>query len=148
MWQQLKMVIKFFCIICTGSVFGAAVCTSFTKSKITIHANILWQILLLSLLMASLTLIYYSSKELSKKSYLLRTFIHYLGVNAIMIIGGMKFGWIGPGEPVSAKLFVIMVTVIYLAITGGNYCYNERISRKLNDALSSYHQKKQNDHRG
>lgn len=141
---QINQIMRFFCIICTGSMIGAGICISVSNPDAVLDVGILWQIIVVSFLAACLIPIFYSKKEMSKKQYLIRTFIHYLGTNAILIGCGLKFDWIGLTRNIRIPFFIIVVTIVYVVITISTYYIDHKMSKQLNQALSAYQQKRQN----
>lgn len=138
MRNQIKSILNQFTIITTGTLFGAAFTISWLYDDLRIGAEVLWQILILSFLMACFVLVFYSKKELSKNQYIFRMIIHYIGINCILIVGGRKFEWLELEQNKNIPLFIIVVAVIYIVLAYSSYLRDHKISKSLNQALEEY----------
>lgn len=139
--ELIKKTMMFFAIITTGSTFGAALSISIVypgQEKI-LSVKILWQILILSFLVALACLIFYSKKELNKKQYVIRVIIHYVVTNIILVGGGKLFGWLDMDKNENVLGFISLVLVIYIVILTITMKRDLKDSQEMNEALRHYH---------
>ncbi len=142
MRSQIKRILRQFTMITTGTLFGAALTISWLYDDLRIGGEVLWQILILSFLMAGLVLVFYSKKELTKNQYIFRTIIHYIGVNCILIVGGRRFRWIELEQNKNMPLFIIVIAVIYIVTAYASSLRDYKTSKSLNYALEEYRRRK------
>ena len=86
---KLKMFFEVFTTVTTCVVLGVAVYCGIFFPEIHFGIEMMWQILLVSLLTSAGTLMY--TDELSKKNTKVRCVIHYLMVNIIVVVCGIWF---------------------------------------------------------
>jgi cytochrome c-type biogenesis protein CcmH/NrfF len=138
LFQQIA---RAFCFICTCVTIGLA---SFLIifSVETIPSTVLWQIPLVSLLIAVTGgLIYHSKRELSKKAYLARNAIHFLILGVILIVAANCFNWF-KSAPLSAVVaFAVMTVLIYIFVSVIIYFVKKRQARRMNEKLTEFKEK-------
>lgn len=141
MRKYFKDMLNTFCIINTGITIGASVFIYIFQNGVSLDVNILWQILIVSLLTSSINIVFYSKVELSKKEILVRGGIQYLLINIITLTCAYFFRWI------DFKSFNIIVgltlTILFVFIFTWLICYinDAKVAEQLNAKIDEYNKK-------
>lgn len=136
-----QQIMRAFFLICTCITIGLATFLTIFSVE-TIPSAALWQILLVSLLIASTGgLIYHSKRELSKKAYLARNAIHFLILGVILIVAANCFNWF-KSAPLSAVVaFAVITILIYIFVSVIIYFVKKRQARRMNEKLTEFKEK-------
>jgi len=99
---------------------------------------LLFQIIILGVLCTMVSLVLYSEKEPSKRSYLLRHAIHLIATIALVIGYSVVLGWAKADkiwQLVGIGISVVLVTVFVVAVT---YLIDRRNAARIQKGLERY----------
>ena len=98
---------------------------------------ILWQILLVSFL-CSLGILLYPDRAMSKREATLRTLLHYVEVNAVVLGCGVWFGWFDIRDPLMLIGMLILIAIIFIGVSWLQWKRESRLAALLNARLEEY----------
>ena len=101
-----------------------------------------WMVLITGLLTALPSLIFFSKKELNKKSYIIRTVINFLINGSIVLILGYLWKWYKTFG--YALLVFFMYVFVYVIVCAYSYFIQYRTARSINDALKKFNSDEDN----
>lgn len=130
--------VRSFFIITVGIIVSVAVFCSIFSRDATFGVSIFWQILLLAVLTTLPSLVFFSSKELSKKGWLVREGIHLVVLISILIYSGYIWGWIAITKPIQIAFYLFLITVVYLAVKLLAFRNDKKVADQLNVGLKKY----------
>lgn len=133
---KLKMFFEVFTTVTTCVVFGVAVYCWIFFPGIHFGIEMMWQILLVSLLTSAGTLMY--KDELSKKSTKIRCVIHYLMVNVIVVVCGIWFNWFHTDDLAQVIGMLILIAVIFLIVSVVSWKKVMKEADLMNQKLAEY----------
>lgn len=84
--------------------------------------------------------IVYKLDKLTGKS-LLVMFLHYIYINAVVIVFGCIVGWFDYTRPVEMIAISLLIFVIYIINVAASYLRDKQTSNKINDKLKELHEK-------
>lgn len=141
MRKRLDEMASLFVKITTGILFAAAVyITVFYGWELELHVDILWQILVLSLIctLGSLVIPADGQREVSRGSMLARIAVYYIYVNAAVLFGGFLFGWFSFDNLKQTLGMAAAVAVVYLAVWLCSSWLEFREAEQINQKLERY----------
>lgn len=141
MRKRLDEMASLFVKITTGILFAAAVyITVFYGWELELHVDILWQILVLSLIctLGSLVIPVEGQREVSRGSMLARIAVYYIYVNAAVLFGGFLFGWFSFDNLKQTLGMAAAVAVVYLAVWLCSSWLEYREAEQINQKLERY----------
>jgi hypothetical protein len=134
----INVMVKTFFIATVGIIVSVAVfCSVFSKDA-TFGVSIFWQILLLAVLTTLPSLVFFSSKELSKKGWLVREGIHLVVLISILLYLGCTWGWIAISKPIQIAFYLFLIIVVYLAVKLLVFQNDKKVANQLNIGLKKY----------
>lgn len=134
--SRLRMFLDVFTKVTTCTVIGVGVYCGIFFPGIHFGAEMMWEILLVSLLTSAGTLIY--KDELSKKSTKIRCVIHYLLVNVIVVVCGICFEWFHTDELVQVVGMLILIAAIFLTVSVISWRKVMKEADLMNEKLAEY----------
>lgn len=143
---QKRSILNTFAYITTGVVFGAAVFISIFEGNSTISVDILWEILGISFLSSMGNFIYYSNNEerystWTKRQLMIRTILHYLYINAIVLGSGLAFHWFYWYRIDMMAVMIAIILVVFALIWSINFFHDKKLAIQLNEKLMEHYQK-------
>lgn len=139
--RKIKEIFLTFCMITTGIVFAALVYIKVYYAMNDVGADILWQILLTSLL-CSLGNLIHPVHEVGKRRFRVNLLLHYLYINVVVLGAGSRFEWFDLGVPIMVAGMMALILVIFVAISAVIWTMEIRESRRLNEKLLEYQSRK------
>lgn len=140
MKEYIKNILCSFCFINTGSMLGAASFISIFYGGQIEYDNLLWQIASTSLLITIINTVLFSKDQLKKSGFIVRTILHYILTNVVIIGGGYIFGWINDSiNQITGLMIVILVVYAFLILV--TYRSDKEVAEKLNERISEYNKK-------
>ena len=136
--RKMRFLIDLFCMVTTCVVIAVAVFTGIINPIERIEAVILWQIPAVSAVITLTTLIYPWDTSLGKKEIAVRTVVHYMLVNMIVLGAGAVFDWYAPGNVGSVIAMVVAIAVIYALVSGLSWRHSARDAKRMNEKLKEY----------
>lgn len=133
--NMMKQIFLVFLYILAGSLIGSTLFITFYAADTPIGVLFLWQLILLSVLCAVATLIFYSNHELSKRQYLIRNVVHYIAIHIIMLTGAVYFQWINSNQLWDIVIFILIITLVYVIVNVAVFISNKTLAKQLNEQL-------------
>lgn len=141
MINWLKNLLQVFLLITAGTIISATIyCTLFFQD-ITFGIDLLWQLVAVAFFCTVPCLMFYSKKELSKKTMLIRHIIHLCVTLAILIFFAYFWTWIDVGSIIQPIVFVVLVSVVYVTVTFFAYQIDKMTAKQLNERLQQFRQR-------
>lgn len=141
MINRLKNLLQMFLLITAGTVISATIfCTIFSQN-ITFGIDLLWQLIAVAFFCTVPCIIFYSKKELSKKSMLIRQIVHLCLTLAILIFFAYFLTWIEAGSIIQPVIFVALVSVVYVTVAFFAYQADKVTAKQLNERLQRFRQR-------
>jgi len=138
--KRLKSMAEFFEKITTGILFVTAVyIPAFYGWDEVLHVEILWQILLLSVVctLGSIIMPLGEEKEVSRNTMLMRHSLYYIYINVVVLALGYLFDWFSFQN--AGQVFGMVLAIVFVYIVVALVCYwiqlreAEKINRKLKE---------------
>lgn len=101
-----------------------------------------WMVLITGALTALPSLIFFSKKELNKKSYRIRTIINFLINGSIVLILGYLWKWYTTFG--YALLVFFMYVFVYVIVCAYSYFIQYQTARSINNALKKFNSDEDN----
>ncbi|MCQ4022074.1 MULTISPECIES: DUF3021 family protein [unclassified Ruminococcus] len=131
--EWIRTLILHFFIIYTGTMFATLAIVSSTDPTTQIPISYLWQAGLFSLAADLTTLVYYSKNELSRKQHWIRTVIHTVLIEIVlMTMGyfiGMYRGFIG------GCVMVAVILLVDVFVRFSSYLIDRKTADEINEKL-------------
>ncbi len=137
--KRIKSMLFTFVCVTTCVVFATACFTTVFWPQAVLGSEILWQILLVSFF-CSTGIFIYPEREQEKKEALLRVFLHYLEVNAVVLGCGLWFEWFYIDNPPMVIGMVLMIAFIFALVSYVVWKDAERTAALMNKKLKEYQQ--------
>lgn len=136
---RIKVFFDVFTKVTTCVVFAVAIYCRIFFREADFRADILWQILLVSMLTSVGTLMY--TEDMSKNSMKIRCFIDYLLVNAIVLGCGIWFQWFDVDSLPQVVGMLILIAVIFGIVTLVTWKKMLKEAELMNQRLAEYQRK-------
>lgn len=136
---KLKMFFEVFTTVTTCVVFGVAVYCGIFFPGVQFGMEMMWQILLVSLLTSAGALMY--KDELSKKSTKIRCVLHYLMVNVIVVVCGIWFNWFHTDDLAQVIGMLILIAVVFLTVSAISWKKVMKEADLMNRKLAEYQER-------
>lgn len=136
--KRLKSMAEFFEKITTGILFVTAVyIPAFYGWDQVLHVEILWQILLLSVVctLGSIIMPLGEEKEVSRNSMLMRHSLYYIYINVVVLALGYVFDWFSFQNAGQVFGMVLAIAFVYIAVALVCYWIQLREAEKINRKL-------------
>lgn len=136
--KRLKSMAEFFEKITTGILFVTAVyIPAFYGWDQVLHVEILWQILLLSVVctLGSIIMPLGEEKEVSRNSMLMRHSLYYIYINVVVLALGYLFDWFSFQNAGQVFGMVLAIAFVYIAVALVCYWIQLREAEKINRKL-------------
>jgi hypothetical protein len=143
--DTIKKMINTFAYIMTGSSLSCALFLTIFAPKLEVSITLLWQIAAMSFVCALGNLIFSYKKVPSKKQMIIRTFCHYIYINAIVYSNAFLCKWLAPGLMPEILVMLLLVAVVYVIIMIVNFRNEEKIANSLNRQLRKQYPKQEDD---
>jgi hypothetical protein len=139
--ELLKNLLKIFFNIFTGSMLGTTIfLTVFAIKKV--DTSLLRQITLIAFVATLFTLIFYSKHELSRKSHLFRSALHFLLIFGLLVGSAYFFHWFSFANFYFISFFIAQFVLIYVLISISCYFINYSQAKQLNRKLTEYQRRR------
>ncbi len=106
-----------------------------------VESVLLWQMMLVSGVCTLPSLIYPWNREMGKVEAIVKTVIHYVLVNVIVLGSGALFEWYNPSKFYSIAAMVLTIAVIFGAVTAGSWKRAALDAARMNEKLEEYQKK-------
>lgn len=135
--RKIKEIFLTFCMVTTGIVFATLIYVKIFYGMNDLNADILWQILVTSFL-CSLGNMIHPMREVGKRRFIVDLLLHYLYINVIVLGTGNYFEWFDLSVPSMTLGMMILIIIIFIAISAAIWTMETRESRRLNEKLQEY----------
>ncbi|MFT4144566.1 MAG: DUF3021 family protein [Mobilitalea sp.] len=136
----IKKLLSNYVMIFTGIAFSSALFISIFNPEVNYMSKLLMQMFIMAALSTMGNLIFYSMKEVSKKSMMIRTIIHYCYVNFIVYTLSFIFNWINFKSILQLVLMFVLILLVYIIVYLANYIKGEMEAKAMNLQLSRFHE--------
>lgn len=136
MKELVKRILESFFVINAGVTIGAAAFITLLQKDAKLGVEILWQIIIVSLLTALSTVIMHSKNELSKRQIIIRLVIHYILINAIVLCCAYIFNWFEFREPIKILGIIIVILSVFVFVWTITYKNDSKVAEMLNKKLN------------
>lgn len=141
MKDTIKTLITHFFVITVSVLFVISLATALDGVEYY-PASYPWMIFLTGVLTTLPSIIFYSKKELSKKSYRIRTVIDFLINGSIVMILGYLWKWYTTFG--YAILVFLMYVFVYAVVVAYSYFIQYRTAQSINKALERFNSDEKN----
>lgn len=142
--RKLKFIFRVFAMVTCCVVMATAFFTTVLNPTDTISPMVLWQIPGVSMLCALGSLIYPWDIRMTRREMRIRIFLHYLYINAVVLIAGRIFDWYGM-QIRNIVSMVITIAVIFAVVSGISWRRAAIDAKNMNESLLQYQQIKEGD---
>lgn len=136
----IKKLLSNYVMIFTGIAFSSALFIAIFSPEVNYISILLLQMFIMAALSTLGNLIFYSMKEVSKKSMMIRTIINYLYVNFIVYTMAYIFTWINFKSIMQLILMFALILLVYVIVYIANYIKGEMEAKAMNLQLSRFHE--------
>lgn len=138
MKDTVKLVISHFFIISTGVFFVMSLSNLLFEGNEPLSPELPWEIFLTGILGALPSFLFNFKNEPTKKQFRVRTVIHFIVIETVVMTEGALFGWYG-GLADALVLFVVILAV-YLFVWAYSYFMNMHLASDINAALKRFNE--------
>lgn len=139
--RRIRFLMQIFTMVMTGVVFAVAVFTMVINPTDTVETKLFWQMPLVSALCTLVSLIYPWDREMSKREVIVKTLIHYVLVNVIVLGGGALFYWYDPSQLRNIVSMVFTVALIFAVVSVISWRKSAADAARMNEKLKEYQKK-------
>ena len=143
MKDTVKLVITHFFIISTGVLFIISLSNLLFEGNEPLSPELPWEIFLTGILGALPSFLFSFKNEPTKKQFRVRTVIHFIVIETVVMTEGALFEWYG-GLADALVLFVVILAV-YLFVWAYSYFMNMHLARDINAALKRFNEDDEDD---
>ena len=141
MWNRIKGVVQTCAYVVLGVEIAVAVFISVFYPGVSLSVALLWEILACSIVCALGNVIWWTGKELSRMETLIRIFLHYLYINAVVFGSAFLFDWIDYDSIVMVISMFFMILVIFLVVFLASWYHDKKISDLMTRSLKAYQER-------
>lgn len=139
--RKIRFLMRTFTMVLTGVVFAVGVFTIVINPTETVETRLFWQMPLVSALCTLTSLIYPWDREMSKTEVIVRTLIHYVLVNIIVLGGGAFFDWYNPSQFRNIAAMMLTIALIFAVVTVISWRKSAVDAARMNEKLEEYQKK-------
>lgn len=143
--KRLRFLFQIYAMVMTSVTFAVAVFTTIISPAEMIETKLLWQMILVSGLCTLTSLIYPWNREMGKVEMIVKTVIHYILINVIVLGSGALFYWYDPTQIYSIMTMVFTIAVIFGSITAGSWKKAALDAARMNERLEEYQRRTEQD---
>ena len=140
--RKVKFIFRIFLMVTSCVIVSVAIFTTVFNHTDFLEPMILWQIPVVSLLCALGCLIYPWDVVMTKKEMGIRIFLHYLYINAVVMISGWLFDWYNVKSMKSVLYMVISIAVIFVVVSVISWRREAAEAKQMNEKLQEYQKEK------
>ena len=143
MKDTVKLVITHFFIISTGVLFIISLSNLLFAGSEPLSPELPWQIFLTGILGALPSFLFYFKNEPTKNQFRVRTVIHFIVIETVVMTEGAFFGWYG--NFVGALVLFVVILAVYLFVWVYSYFMNMHLAKDINAALKRFNEDDEDD---
>ena len=133
--------LNIFSMVTTFVMIAVAMFTTVFFPADAITPAVLWQIPAVSLLCTLGSLIY-PDRSMGRTERWIRILVHYLYINAIVLVAGVFFEWYHVSNPQSVFFMVFTVTIVFAIVSVLSWNKASKDAKRMNEKLQEYQQEK------
>lgn len=138
MKDTVKLVITHFFIISTGVLFVVSLSNLLFDGNKPLPPELPWQVLLTGILGALPSFLFSFKNEPTKKQFLVRTVIHFIVIETIVMTEGALFEWYE--NFINALILFFVILAIYIFVWAYSYSMNIHLAKGINTALKRFNE--------
>ena len=138
MKDTVKIVITHFFIISTGVLFIISLSNLLFDGNEPLSSELPWQIFLTGILGALPSFLFYFKNEPTKNQFRLRTVIHFIVIETVVMTEGAFFGWYE--SLIGALVHFVAILAVYLCVWAYSYFMNIHLAKGINAALKRFNE--------
>ncbi len=133
--NRLKLIGRTFIYILAGSTISTAIFITIFLPEVELDVSLLWQVILMSIISATGSLIFESKKEIGKKQMKLRQTVHF--IYTIFIVFGIAIlcGWVDVSKIVQIIALLLMISSVYTSVCIVMFKRSEKEAEDMNQRL-------------
>lgn len=135
LWEVFSMILA--CVVIVVGIF-----TTIVNPIERVESVIFCQMAVVSFVCALSCFIFPWDCVMKKKEIVIRTGIHYLLINLIVLGAGSLFGWYQVKDLKSLLAMMISIASIYAIVSGAAWRRTAQDTKRLNEKLEQYRGKK------
>lgn len=139
--ERLKQLFFTFSAVTTCTVAGTAIYLNIFYQGVSLGSEILIQILFVSLT-TSLGICLYPHREVCKKEIIVRTLIHYIYVNVIVLVCGLWFEWYSIDNMAMILGMLVLIAAVFGIVSFICWRKSEKDAALINEKLREYQNEK------
>ena len=139
--RKLKELAFTFSTITTCTIIAATVFISIFWKETTIDTSILWQILVCSFF-CTLGNLLYTQEEKSKQQFYALLVLHYLYINAVVLLSGLFFQWFYADNPIMVLTMITIIAIVFSFVYIMLQIRSKRDAAVMNERLKAYIKKR------
>ena len=133
--------LNIFSMVTTFVMIAVAMFTTVFFPTDAITPAVLWQIPAVSMLCTLVSLIY-PNRSMSRPERWIRILVHYLYINAIVLVAGVFFEWYHVSNLQSVFFMVFTVTIVFAIVSVLSWNKASKDAKQMNEKLLEYQQEK------
>ena len=143
--SRIRFMLHVFSTVLTGVVIMVAVFITVINPTDTVASALFWQMPLVSAACTLISLMYPWGSEMGKTELIIKTVIHYILVNVIVLGSGALFYWYNPSQFRNIAAMVLAIAVVFGGINAFSWKRASSDAARLNEKLEEYHKKQEQD---
>ncbi|MDO4544737.1 MAG: DUF3021 family protein [Bacillota bacterium] len=136
--EIIRSMLQMYGIIVTGILAALLLDNLAVGYPLVLDSTNVAQIFLLALLGTLPTFIFYSSRELSKKALMIRSLIHIIVLEVLMLGAMYLMRWFDPGNLRLIVMIAVSVLVIYLIVRFVQWFIDKKDADEINRRLKEF----------
>ena len=136
--KKFCYIMKKFTEITTGELISVTVFTNIIYKVDVIESDMLWQILVTSLLCA-LSIVIYPDVAVSRRKAITLSIVHYLIIVLIVMLSGYEYNWYAINSARSITYILTTITIVFVIISAISWKKSAIEADKMNKKLEEYH---------
>lgn len=136
--RRLRALFHIYAMVMVGVTLATAVFTTMISPIERVESALLWQMMLVSGVCTLTSLIYPWNREMGKVEIVVKTVVHYVLVNVIVLVSGALFEWYDPSKFYSIAAMVLTIAIIFAAVTVGSWKRASLDAARMNEKLEEY----------
>ena len=140
--RKIRFLFNAFSRVTACVVIAVAAFTTILEPTDTVETAVLWQIPAVSALCGLTCLIYPWDRTFGKAEMGIRTLIHYLLINGIVLGAGFWFHWYRIDRIQSIAAMLITIALIFALVSAVTWAQRAEEAKRMNERLREYQEKK------
>ncbi len=140
--RRLKHLFQTYTMVMTGVVFATALFTTVINPVELVESALLWQMAVISGLCTLMSQIVFPwERGMGRVEAIVRTLIHYILINVVVLGSGAWFEWYNPSRFGSVVSMILAIAVIFGGVTAISWKKGKWEAAEMNRRLEEYQKK-------